>query len=245
MRSDVCVVPSRSGSFAERGLPLLKNKIEDGKTVYALEGLNGAGKSTLIKSLKSGRSDICTTYCVPGIFTEHKDLRHYISGHREPMVSPLFYLSGLAASASEIREIPGKFMILDRSIWSTLAAAYSKDRETFDLVVKMLVLLQGKIRIPDRVIMLRASFETCLERIMTKGEGKEFDKDSRRDFELKSAFYDILAQSGYPVDFVDTDGKSAEEVLEMFLKLLPENKPQSQEMKKVTEEFGNDAIFGL
>lgn len=181
-------------------IPLLTNKIKDGKTVYAVEGLNWVGKSILIESLKSGRSDICTTYCVPDIFTEHKDLKHYIFDHSEPMVSPLFYLSGLVVSVREIRNITEKFIILDRSIWSTLAAAYSKGTETFDLLVDMLVLLQDKIRIPDRVIMLRASFETCLSRIMTKGECKEFDKDSKRDFELKSRFYDLLAQSGYPIE---------------------------------------------
>ena len=223
-------------------IPLLNNKIEDGKTVYALEGLNGAGKSTVIKSLRSGRSDICTTYCVPGIFMEPKNLKHFVLDHKEPFVSALYYFSGLVAQSSEMKEIPEDFVILDRSIWSTLAAAYSKDRETFDLVVKMLVLLQDKIRIPDRVIVLRASFETCLERIMTKGEGKEFDNDTRRDFELKSAFYDLLAQSGYPVDFIETDGKSAEEVLKMVSGLLPENKPLCQKMQKVTEDFGNDAI---
>lgn len=226
-------------------IPLLNNRIEDGKTVYAIEGLNGVGKSTLINSLRSGRSDICTTYCVPGIFMEDKDLKHYIFDHSEALVSPLFYLSGLVASVREIGEVPEQFIIFDRSIWSTLAAAYSKDTETFDQVVKMLVLLQDKIRIPDRVIMLRASFETCLERIMTKGEGKEFDNDTRRDFELKSKFYDLLAQSGYPVDFIETDGKSAEEVLNMVSDLLPEKKPMYRQMQDVAEEFGNTRIFNL
>lgn len=245
MKRDDGVVAGRTGSFVERKMPLLTNRIEDGKTVYAIEGLNGAGKSTVINSLRSGRSDICTTYCVPGIFMEDKDLKHYIFDHSEALVSPLFYLSGLVAQSSEMKEIPEDFVILDRSIWSTLAAAYSKDTETFDQVVKMLVLLQDKIRIPDRVIMLRASFETCLSRIMTKGEGKEFDNDTRRDFELKSRFYDLLALSGYPVNFIETDGKSAEEVLNMVSDLLPEPKLMYQKMKKVTEEFGNDAIFGL
>ncbi len=226
-------------------IPLLKNKIGDGKTVYAVEGLNGSGKSTLIKSLRSSRSDICTTCCVPDIFMEDKDLKHYIFDHSEALVSPLFYLSGLVAQSSEMKEIPEDFVILDRSIWSTLAAAYSKDMKTFDLVVKMLVLLQDKIRIPNRVIMLRASFETCLSRIMTKGEGKEFDNDTRMDFELKSSFYDLLAQSGYPVDFIETDGKSAEEVLNMVSNLLPEPKLLYQKMKKVAEEFGNAGIFSL
>lgn len=219
-------------------IPLLTNKIEDGKTIYAIEGLNGVGKSTVIKSLKSGRHDICTTYCVPNIFTKYKNLKHYIFDHSEPMVSPLFYLSGLVASGREIGKIKKDFIILDRSIWSTLAAAYSKDTETFDLLVDLLVLLQDKIRIPDRVIMLRASFETCFSRIMTKGEGKEFDKDSKRDFELKSRFYDLLAQSGYPVDFVDTDGKSAEEVLNIVSDLLPEPRPFFHKLEKFTGELG-------
>lgn len=245
MKRDDGVVAGRSGSFIERKLPLLTNRIEDGKTVYAIEGLNGVGKSTLINSLRNSRGDICTTYCVPDIFMEAKELKHYIFDHSEALVSPLFYLSGLVASVREIREVPERFIIFDRSIWSTLAAAYSKNRETFDTLVKMLVLLHEKIRIPDRVIVLRASFESCLRRIMTKGEGKEFDNDTRRDFEMKSKFYDLLAQSGYPVDFIETDGKSAEEVLNMVSDLLPDKKPLYRQMQKVAEEFGNIQIFNL
>lgn len=245
MKRDDGIVVSRSGSFVERKMPLITNSIEDGKTVYAIEGLNGVGKSTLINSLRSGRSDICTTYCVPDIFMEAKELKHYIFDHSEALVSPLFYLSGLIASVREIAEVPERFIIFDRSIWSTLAAAYSKDKETFDTLVNMLVLLKEKIRIPDRVIVLRASFESCLRRIMSKGEGKEFDNDTRKDFELKSEFYDLLAQSGYPIDFIETDGKSAEEVLNMVSDLLPEKKPLYRQMQKVAEEFGNARIFNL
>lgn len=203
-------------------IPLLENKIKDGKKVYAIEGLNGVGKSTLIGNLKRRYKNICTTYCVPEIFMEPKDLKHFVLDHKEPFVGALYYFSGLVAKSSEIKKIPEDFVILDRSIWSTVASAYSKDQKTASVLMSMLQLLNDKIRIPDRVIVLKASFESCLERIRTKCEGQEFDKDTKRDFEMKSEFYDVLAQSGYPVTFVRTDGNTAEDTFAMVSKIISE-----------------------
>ena len=226
-------------------IPLMTNGNDDGKTVYALEGLNGVGKSTVINSITSEYEDVRTIYSVPDVMLSSSEIKHFVLENEEPLLGAFFYLSGIMAAAGQIKDMDEKTVVMDRSIWSTLAAAYSKDRETFDTLVKMLVLLHEKIRIPDRVIVLRASFESCLRRIMTKGEGKEFDNDTRRDFEMKSKFYDLLAQSGYPVDFIETDGKSAEEVLKMVSDLLPEKKPLYRQMQKVAEEFGNARIFNL
>ena len=79
--------------------------------------------------------------------------------------------------------------------------------------------MQDYLMIPDYIVVLKASYETCLERIAKKHSGKEFDKDSKELFEKKSEFYSILRKAGYPMLFLETDDYNADEVYAQFQKL--------------------------
>ncbi len=219
-------------------IPLMTNGNDDGKTVYALEGLNGVGKSTVINSITSDYDDIRTIYSVPDVMLSSSEIKHFVLENEEPLLGAFFYLSGIMAAAGQIKDMDEKTVVMDRSLWSTLAAAYSKDETTLPVLAGTLELVKDKVRFPDKIIVLRASFESCLERIGKKLSGQEFDKDTEEIFYKKYRFYDILKESGYPVVFVDTDGKSAGEVCGMVKDIIGIDEPPALPNPLATMEMG-------
>lgn len=80
--------------------------------------------------------------------------------------------------------------------------------------------LKSFLVLPDVIVVLLASFDTCQQRIFKKNSGKEFDKDSKGIFDRKQEFYKILNNSGYNIRFIDTERLTALEVYEEFDRML-------------------------
>ena len=196
------------------------NKIEGSNgaaRVVAVEGLNGVGKSTLVRAYSKRHPEVCSGYSVPEVYLADPTLKKHILFKASPIASALYYISALVDSRWKMKEgMPSSRVLCDRSIWSTVAAAYAKDPNCLKSLLETVEALKADLVLPDVVVVLKGSFETCQARIGSKKFGAEFDDDSRLVFARKYEVYDALKEGGCDVRFIETDGKSPEEVLSEF-----------------------------
>lgn len=190
--------------------------------VVSIEGCNGAGKTTLLKKYQERHKDTECRLCVPDSFQSAKDTKHFMLFESSALCSAMYYLGGAIEVFSKHDKAYSK-ILFDRSIWSTFAAAYAKDEANVPVLFNCLEAIKQHVFLPNLVIVLDASFETCQERISNKNEGGEFDKDKREAFNKKRNFYRLLKESGYPVTFIDVNNISAEEVYCEFVKTIASN----------------------
>ena len=114
---------------------------------------------------------------------------------------------------------PAEDILYDGDFRSTFAAAYAKRPDFINDLLRAVDALKLHLIIPDKIIVLLASFETCQQRIINKNSGKEFDKDTKEIFEKKQEFYRILEDSGYDIHFIDTETKKPQDVYNEFKQL--------------------------
>lgn len=133
--------------------------------MIALEGCNGSGKTTICKMLTS-HYGLPYMAGVPLCMHVNHELREkmFSSSHFESAF--LYYLSGVLIQKEFIRDINSKFVIIDRSILSTLAYHYSIGKKArLDHIINFLLLLEDKPIFPDLTIWIDAPFEISKSRI--------------------------------------------------------------------------------
>lgn len=184
--------------------------------IVAVEGLNGVGKSSVIYRYRQDHPEIPAGYAVPKGYLADKERMAYMLFKATPTASALYYLAGNADFRREIENNGEQRFLSDRSVWSTVAAAYAKDPSLLPSLINTVKDLQDRLVIPDTVVVLRAHYDTCRSRIAAKSSGAEFDRDSEEDFRRKYELYDILKSCGYDVRDVQTDGKTRDEVYAEF-----------------------------
>jgi len=200
-------------------LPLVTNDNQNGLQIITIEGCNGVGKSTLLNKFKAKHLDYECVLSVPDVFQTSKDMKKFMLFSSSPLCNALYYLSGSVEVRSRY-DANSKKVILDRSLWSTFATAYVKEKSIIEPLFKCLESIKNYVFIPNKIIILEASYETCLLRINEKTDGKEFDKDKINEFGKKYDFYKLLKNTGYDVVFINTDSLNQNEVLEIFEKKI-------------------------
>lgn len=187
--------------------------------VYAIEGCNGAGKTTLLNRFKKEHHDTECQLCVPEIFQTAKEMKRFMLFEATQLCSALYYLGG-AVEVFHNHNTDCSKLLFDRSVWSTFAAAYATDETVIPVLFDCLRAIKEQVFLPNLIIVLDASFETCNSRCTQKRKGGEFDKDDKDTFYKKREFYDLLKDAGYPVFFINVNDIDAEEVYKKFLHIL-------------------------
>lgn len=200
-------------------IPYIKPTHSKDTIVISIEGCNGAGKTTLLNLYKEAHQDTECILCVPEIYQKSKDMKHFMLFESSVLCSALYYLGG-AVEVFHSHERKYSKILFDRSIWSTFAAAYAKDPNTIPILIDCLRAIKDQVFMPELIVVLEASYETCRQRISSKKAGGEFDKDEEIAFNSKSRFYHILKDNGYPVVFLNVNNLSAKDVYSEFLHLI-------------------------
>jgi thymidylate kinase len=170
--------------------------------IIALEGPNGAGKSTLARALHF-------PHCLgtdDAWFTEPFKVR--MIRDAEWFASAMFFLSGCFEQMLVLRSSQDKLVVMDRSLWSTLAVHGSDDLERLRLLLDMLRPVADKIRVPHLTLVLEASLMTCQSRIGKKtGTARALDElTANAAFHGREhAFYRWLSRQRSEVRFLDVD----------------------------------------
>ncbi|HTL59754.1 MAG TPA: deoxynucleoside kinase [Candidatus Limnocylindrales bacterium] len=189
--------------------------------VVAVEGPNGAGKTTLCQTLAR---ELSAPYCLgtdEAWFTESFKVR--MIRDAEWFASAMFFLSGCFEQMRLLRQRSEPLIIMDRSIWSTLAVHAAQNSDHLQALLAMLRPVAHLIHIPQLTIVLEASFETCRARIAKKsGPDRALDElTARAGFHgREQAFYNWLLGQAPNLVFLNVDEADPQEVVRKTTALL-------------------------
>ena len=189
--------------------------------VVAIEGPNGAGKSTLCQMLSQKLKAPACLGTDPAWFSSA--FKERMIREAEWYASAMFFLSGCFEQMRRLRGRPEPMVIMDRSLWSTLAVHAAAQGERLHALLSMLRPVAAHIQVPDLTLVLEASFATCQSRIGRKsGMARALDEltASPPFHEGEKAFYRWLGRELTTVKFLDVNNLAPGEVAEGTLALL-------------------------
>ena len=192
-------------------ITLMKPKNRTYKVV-AVEGPNGVGKSTLNRRL--GESLLWPIRLgVADPFME-RELKYRMIFEADWRASVYFFIAGAIEIDRELSQLPqGSTILLDRSPWSTVAVQVAEDQTRETWVMQALDAVSDVLPIPDHVLLLEASYTTCLSRIEGKPISESmFDRDDEEHFLREQSYYRRLCSLLPSASIIQTDGLDAEEV---------------------------------
>jgi thymidylate kinase len=201
-----------SAALAGLSLPTFASG-SGGPWIVAVEGPNGAGKSTLCGALARNLNAPACLGTDAAWFSEAFKTR--MIRDAEWFSSAMFFMSGCFEQMRLLRNRCDRLIILDRSLWSTLAVHAAEGSERLAALVAMLGPIASQIRVPDFTLVLRASFETCQSRIALKsGAARALDElTANPAFHAREQeFYAWLERQRKDVAFLDVDRPDADAV---------------------------------
>ncbi len=192
----------------------------------AFEGISCCGKSTQIDLLRSRIKNtypqLETVYTKePGGAPVSDEIRKLVlhfpldKGEMEPLTDAFLFAASRAEALRKVIKPAldrGALVISDRSYYSSLAYQGNGRGLGINIVRDINTYAVGNI-VPNRVILLRISPETCLARRAGRSEGNDRFDDKDLDFFTKVAKgYDSLAEMD-PARFLIFNGEMAQESL--------------------------------
>lgn len=214
-------------SFGENlALPSFAGTPPEAPRVLALEGPNGAGKTTLCKLLAKQLGAPSCLGIDESWFKE--PFKTQMIRDAEWHASALFFLSGCCEQMRRLRSRSEYLVIMDRSLWSTLAVHAADTPSRLQTLLDLLRPIAPLVRVPDFTLVLEASFATCQSRIARKtGSARELDTlTATPGFHAReSEFYRWLGRERSEVVFLDANPDGPECVAEQALHLVREIVP--------------------
>lgn len=192
-----------------------------GPVIVAIEGPNGAGKTTLSWALSR---KLGVPWCLgtdEAWFAEPLKVR--MIRDADWHASALFFLSGCFEQSRLLRQRADRLMIMDRSLWSTLAVHGAENLERLQALLAMLAPIAAQVQVPHLTLVLEASFATCQSRIANKsGTARALDElTATAGFhQREQQFYRWLGSQTPAVSFLDVDRAGADQVAEHALAVL-------------------------
>jgi thymidylate kinase len=202
-------------------LPRFASRASGFPVVVAIEGPNGAGKTTLCTALASSLGVPSCLGIDPAWFA--LDFKTRMIRDAEWFSSALFFLSGYFEQMRALRSARAPLVIMDRSLWSTLAVHAAESIQRLEALLAVLDPIADEIRVPDFTLVLEATLETCQHRSSQKeGSSRALDALTARDdfHQRERAFYRWLGNQTPAVEFLDVDTRAAPAVCEAALPLV-------------------------
>lgn len=191
------------------------NDSNDSIRVIAVEGCAGVGKTTLVRAYSKRHPEIKSVECVPAVYLVDVCLMMNAKFRASPTGRMLVNVGRMATEFRKVAMPLTQRTLSDQSIWSVVAGRYARNPRCLNRLLAAVDALRADLVLPDCVVVLKGSYETCLSRLAGKG-CETGNADMRRIFGREYKMYDALKRRGYEVRFISTDGKTPDEVLSEF-----------------------------
>ena len=189
--------------------------------IVAIEGPNGAGKTTLSWALSR---ELGVPWCLgtdEAWFAEPLKVR--MIRDADWHASAMFFLSGCFEQSRVLRQRCDPTVVMDRSLWSTLAVHAGQSTARLETLLTMLAPVAHLICLPQFTLVLEASFATCQARIANKtGTARALDEltATAAFHERERQFYRWVGQQSNTLGFLDTNHANAAEVARRALEVI-------------------------
>ncbi len=215
------MIAAATVSLASLALPRFAPGRAGPPFVIAIEGPNGAGKTTLCRGL-------CRALGAPSCLGTDaawcaEPFKTRMIRDADWFASAMFFLSGCFEQMRLLERCVAPLVIMDRSLWSTLAVHAAHSPARLQALLAMLDPVAGQVRIPGLTLVLEASFATCQSRIGLKGPApRALDAlTATADFhDREQQCYAWLSRQVPTFAFLNVESASAPEVLETALALI-------------------------
>jgi len=190
-------------------------------SIVAFEGPNGAGKTTLCGAMSNSLGAPSCLGIDAAWFSRAFKVR--MIRDADWFASAMFFLSGYFEQERELRTSRAPLVIMDRSLWSTLAVHAAESIQRLEAILAMLRPIAAQVRVPDLTIVLEASFPTCQTRIsQKKGVSRALDTlTATPDFHRREReFYRWLGPQLPAVRFLDVDNLTVAEASAAALEVV-------------------------
>jgi thymidylate kinase len=181
--------------------------------IVALEGPNGAGKTTLCEALADSLRVPSCLGTDPGWLSQAFKMR--MIRDADWFASAMFFLSGCFEQMRGLRASRAPLVIMDRSLWSTLAVHAAESITRLEALLTMVRPIAAEIRVPDFTLVLEATLETCQGRSGQKqGSSRALDALTAKHgfYQREAEFYRWLGRRIPTVAFLDVNTPTASEV---------------------------------
>lgn len=160
------------------------------KRIIAFEGVDACGKSTICEELGK-RYDNYSFVKIPKDYVT-MPFKEYLSFGASYIGNSLIYMASLA-DRKEIAEKQSdtiENVVMDRSLWSTIAINYAKHPEKVHDIINIFASISQYIPLPDVVYVLDVPYEVCRERIRERAkEVQRFDAMPIEEYNRHMEFY--------------------------------------------------------
>jgi thymidylate kinase len=204
-------------------LPKFAGRDASSPFVVAIEGPNGAGKTTLCALLSGNLPAPSCLGTDDAWFADAFKTR--MIRDAEWFASAMFFLSGCLERMRLLRHWPNPLVVMDRSIWSTLAVHAAESPQRLQALISMLAPVAAQIHVPDLTLVLEADFQTCQSRIACKtGVARLLDELTAVPafHGREREFYRWLARQRPEVLFLDANQAGPEKIAESASALVRE-----------------------
>lgn len=172
--------------------------------IIALEGVDGCGKSTMCQALGEKYSNI--KFVAIADFYTLAPVKDYICSKAAPMSNALMYVASLIDRkhvVDAITEAQVQYVVMDRSLWSTVVASYVYHNQDTQSVLDVFSAVSDYLPIPEQILVLDVPYEVCRSRISSRPDAvKRYDGMSRSEYQQHMEFYHWMQSMPLGTKFV-------------------------------------------
>lgn len=176
------------------------------KQVIAFEGVDACGKSTLCLELSEKYNNF-EFIKIPKAYIS-MPFKEYLSFHASRIGNALIYMSSLIDRKNMILSLSSEveYVVMDRSLWSTIAINYAKYPEQTQDIINVFSTLDKYIPIPSVVYVLDVPYEICRKRVSERAKEEQiFDWMPKEEYQRHIDFYRWLERQNVGVKIIKQD----------------------------------------